>query len=175
MKYKNEAGRIFNNLEEARIAYCMGRSSCAGCAVGKVKEDIMSCAAWIRSNEADFARIAGLTQIDEQSVESLNSNNTEAKDDGGKITPSLVPTEIIRAIAKIRMYGTEKYHDPQNWRSVSAERYHEALLRHILAAWNDVRAVDEESGMPHIWHAACNLAFIIELLGDCEKENDEKQ
>ena len=47
------------------------------------------------------------------------SYNQEAKSDGGKIRPTLVPTEIIRAIAKVREYGCEKYGDPENWRRAS--------------------------------------------------------
>jgi len=88
---------------------------------------------------------------------------SEAKNDSGKLQLSLVPPEIITAIAEIRRYGTEKYHDPENWRQVDPQRYWDALLRHTLAAWDDYNAVDPESGMPHIWHIACNLAFIMAM------------
>lgn len=37
-------------------------------------------------------------------------------------------------------------------------------LRQILRH-NITRAVDEESGLPHLWHCACNIAFLIELEG----------
>ena len=37
------------------------------------------------------------------------SYNQEAKSDAGKIRPTLVPTEIIRAIAKVRECGTSHY------------------------------------------------------------------
>ena len=87
----------------------------------------------------------------------------EAKADAGKLRITLVPTEIIRAIAKVRMYGTEKYHDPENWKRVSAERYRDALMRHILAYLDDPSSVDDESGLKHIWHAACNIAFLIQM------------
>ncbi len=43
------------------------------------------------------------------------------------------------------------------------QRYWEAALRHVLAAWNNYKAVDQESGLPHIWHVACNLAFIMAM------------
>ena len=98
---------------------------------------------------------------------STNTGSTDtAKDDKGKLRISLVPPAIITAIAKIRDYGNKKYHAPQNWRSVDIERYHEAFLRHVLAAWEDIDAVDPESGFPHLWHAACNLAFILEMQTD---------
>ena len=84
--------------------------------------------------------------------------------DDGKVKPHEVPKEVIWAIAKVRQYGNAKYADPENWRSVELEKFHDALLRHILAAWNDPSAVDPESGLPHLSHAACNLAFILEDL-----------
>lgn len=85
------------------------------------------------------------------------------KDDEEKLKVSLVPPEIIEAIAKVREYGTKKYHDKDSWKNVEADRYFDALLRHILACWDDRHAVDEESGLPHMFHVACNVAFIIAL------------
>lgn len=84
------------------------------------------------------------------------------KADAGKLRLSLVPVEIIRAVARVREYGVDKYGAAESWRSVEAERYREALLRHILAWWDDPSGVDAESGLPHLWHAACNIAFLLE-------------
>lgn len=92
-----------------------------------------------------------------------------AKADAGKLRLSLVPPELILAVGEIREYGLKKYGDPENWRRVEAQRYWDAALRHALAAWNDYTAVDPESGMPHIWHMACNLGFLIQLHGEEEK------
>ena len=86
-----------------------------------------------------------------------------AKADAGKERITLVPTEVIRAIARVREYGNNKYRDPENWRTVEPERYRDALLRHLLAYIDDQAGVDAESGLPHLWHAACNIAFLIEL------------
>lgn len=85
------------------------------------------------------------------------------KADDGKLRLTLVPTELIRAVARIRMYGVEKYGDPENWRKVEPERYRDALFRHLLAYLDNPKRVDPESGLPHLWHAACNIAFLIEL------------
>jgi len=93
-----------------------------------------------------------------------------AKYDEGKPHPSYVPPAIIRSVMKVREYGNAKYHDPQNWKTVEAERYHEALLRHILAAWEDVYSVDEESGLLHLEHAACNIAFLLQLQEEKQHE-----
>ena len=55
-----------------------------------------------------------------------------AKADAGKLLLTLVPTGIIKAIAAIRQYGCQKYHDPENWRRVEAQRYRDAAFRHWL-------------------------------------------
>lgn len=88
-------------------------------------------------------------------------NNQEAKKDEGKLRPTLVPVALIQAVARVRMYGTEKYGSPENWRQVEPERYRDALYRHWLAYLSGER-LDEESGLPHLWHLACNAAFLIE-------------
>lgn len=85
----------------------------------------------------------------------------EAKADAGKAQISLVPMEIVWAIAWIRMYGNRKYGDPDNWKTVAPQRYRDALIRHLLHYISDPESVDEESGYPHLWHAACNMAFLM--------------
>ena len=90
-------------------------------------------------------------------------NKQEAKADAGKLQLTLVPRQIIREIAKIRMYGTKKYHDPEKWRRVEIERYRDAAFRHFLAYLDEPGGVDEESGLPHLSHLACNIAFLCEM------------
>ena len=86
-----------------------------------------------------------------------------AKADAGKLQITLVPTQIVRDIAEVRMYGNHKYHDPNNWKQVEVERYRDALCRHLLAYLDDPKSVDEESGIPHYKHMACNMAFLCEM------------
>lgn len=87
----------------------------------------------------------------------------QAKADQGKPCPSLCPVSLIDAVTAVRMFGLKKYHDPDNWRKVEPERYHQALLRHILMAWNDPYKRDPESGLLALEHAACNIAFLLEF------------
>lgn len=96
--------------------------------------------------------------------------NTVAKADVGKPRLSLVPRKIIWAIAKIREYGNKKYGDPNNWRKVEVERYRDAAYRHFMRYLDDPTGVDEESGLPHLWHLACNVAFLCEM----EEFDEEK-
>lgn len=88
---------------------------------------------------------------------------TEAKADTGKPRISLVPTQIIRDIAAVREYGNKKYGDPNNWRTVEEQRYIDALLRHTLAFMDEPNGTDAESGLPHLSHIACNVAFLCEM------------
>lgn len=94
-----------------------------------------------------------------------------SKDDKGKLRLSLVPCGIIRDIARVREYGIEKYHDPENWRKVELRRYIDAFYRHWLAFVEDNGAIDAESGLAHYMHCACNMAFICELMR--EENTDE--
>ena len=88
------------------------------------------------------------------------------KNDNGKLKLSRVPPELIEAVAKVRDFGDRKYTDPENWKRIAPERWHEALLRHVLAIWNDPMHIDEESGLPSLWHVACNAAFLCSALKD---------
>ena len=91
-------------------------------------------------------------------------NNQAAKADAGKLEVDLVPTQIVRDIAQVRMYGNAKYGDPQNWKRVELRRYNNALLRHTLAFLEDNNSADDESGIEHYKHMACNMAFICEMM-----------
>ena len=92
----------------------------------------------------------------------LDELDQQAKADAGKPRPTLVPVSLIEAVTAIRMYGNEKYHDPENWRQVEPQRYRDALYRHWLAYLKGEQC-DQESGLPHLWHLACNAAFLIEM------------
>ena len=93
-----------------------------------------------------------------------------AKSDAGKPDLTQVPPEIIKAVAAIRDYGNKKYADPQNWRRVDPKKFHAALIRHAVALWEDPWAVDPESGYPHLWHLACNAAFLCEFYKEEHKD-----
>lgn len=90
-------------------------------------------------------------------------NDQTIKADAGKLQLTLVPREIIRAIARVRMYGNRKYGDSESWRRVAPSRYRDAAFRHFLAYLDDPQGVDQESGIPHLEHLACNVAFLLEM------------
>ena len=96
-------------------------------------------------------------------------SDQKAKADHGKAKLSLFPMQIMYDVTVIREYGCAKYPDggPDNWRQVEPERYRDAMLRHMVEYIRDPKSVDRESGFPHLWHMACNIAFLCEL----EKDN----
>ena len=98
----------------------------------------------------------------DQFPESGKMMDKQPKADAGKPRPTLVPVSLIDAVTAVRMYGNEKYHDPENWRKVEPQRYRDALYRHWLAYLKGEKC-DQESGLPHLWHLACNAAFLIEM------------
>lgn len=108
----------------------------------------------------------------------MSDISQKAKADAGKIRPTLVPVELVKAVAQVREYGNMKYGDPENWRQVEPQRYRDAAMRHLLHYIRNPRAVDLESRMPHLWHLAANIAFLIALeypdLGYVDKIYDEE-
>lgn len=76
-------------------------------------------------------------------VEDMLPPDQRAKADYGKEELTLVPRRIIHDICAIRMYGNEKYGDPDNWKQVEPERYRNAAFRHFLAYLDDPYGADE--------------------------------
>ena len=82
------------------------------------------------------------------------------KFDTGKVRYDLVPPEIEEAIAKVLTFGAAKYGD-RNWElGMDWGRVYAALRRHMAAFWSGEK-YDPETGMPHTWHAACCIAFLV--------------
>lgn len=84
------------------------------------------------------------------------------KHDADKWRPTTVPPAVVYAISQVREYGIGKYGAEEAWRDVEPSRYMDALLRHTLARVAG-EVYDEESGLPHTWHMACNVAFLVAL------------
>lgn len=116
-----------------------------------------------KTHKKTHADAIGITRV--QSKEANMDKplvDQKAKADAGKLRPTLVPVSLIEAVTAIRMYGNQKYGDPENWRQVEPQRYRDALYRHWLAYLKGEKC-DQESGLPHLWHLACNAAFLIEM------------
>ena len=134
--------------------------------------ETVSCPKSHKEPQKDYIFVSGAGHVEPGTGGS--GGNQRAKADAGKLEIDMVPTQIIRDIAEVRMYGNAKYHDPQNWKTVELRRYINAMLRHTLAFVDDPYGVDSESGIPHYKHAECNWAFISEILsGRVSKEAEQ--
>ncbi len=96
------------------------------------------------------------------------------KYDTGKVDMGLLFREVPYALeetSKALQMGSEKY-GVGNWLKVEDgnSRYLSALVRHITAYYQG-EAVDKESGLSHLAHAAVNAMFILDL----EKRHDNNQ
>lgn len=93
----------------------------------------------------------------------------------GKPMLHLVPKSIKVAIARVLEYGFKREvnpYPPNNWRrGMGFTKVINSLMRHI-EAYNEGVDNDEDSGMSHLWHAACNIAFLIEYEETCPELDD---
>lgn len=88
------------------------------------------------------------------------------KKDNGKVRPSLVLSDMPRAllaVAEVATFGAEKYSDG-NWLHVDGalSRYTDAKDRHRLQG--GIEARDSESGLLHAAHEAWNALAVLELM-----------
>lgn len=88
----------------------------------------------------------------------------------GKIPPSMCPTSIIMGISEVFMKNSVDYggkYPSNNWRrGMKWLIPFDSAVRH-LNKWKDGEEFDEESGLSHLHHAACNLAMLIEYSTTC--------
>lgn len=83
------------------------------------------------------------------------------KFDEGKPQMSYVARSLMVAIASVMAPGAERY-GRDNWKGgMTWNRPYDALLRHLTSWWEGETA-DPDSGKSHLWHAACELMFLIE-------------
>jgi hypothetical protein len=100
------------------------------------------------------------TDIEFEDQAILAAASEGRKDDGGKPRMDLVPPELLFGVAEVLTYGAAKY-APRNWeRGMSWGRVFGAMMRHMWAWWRGER-VDAESGLPHLHHAGCCIAFLM--------------
>ena len=86
--------------------------------------------------------------------------NKAVKHDGGKTRMSLLPYTFTKAVSDVMTFGAEKY-AAWNWaKGMSWSRVLDAAYRH-MGAWQEGEDVDPESGLSHLAHASCCLAFLI--------------
>ena len=85
--------------------------------------------------------------------------NQGAKFDTDKLRLDLLPIEALNGTAQVLGFGAKKYGD-YNWsQGINYSRVYGALLRHITAWWAG-EDNDPESGINHLHHVGCCIAFL---------------
>ena len=181
--YEDFQGVCFNGDSEHRADFTEPDDGCERWGEhtpmhGKTHADAIENAR-VQSEKAENETVLTKNDSKDESLEADMDNNQfpesgkmmdqQPKADHGKPHPSWVPVALIEGVMAIREYGNQKYHDPDNWKQVEPERYHEAMLRHTLAIWKDPYAVDPESGLLHLEHICCNAAFLLEMHKEANK------
>lgn len=90
------------------------------------------------------------------------------RDNRGKFRLSLVPSQLEEAVAEVifksSKEGGGKY-PMHNWRKgLPWSEVAESAIRHLKAFAQRGEDHDKESGLHHLKHAACNIAFLLEYL-----------
>ena len=97
------------------------------------------------------------------------------KDDQGKDRWDLLPLGLVQHVVQVFTFGATKY-APDTWQHVENgyDRYKAALFRHLVKHESG-EICDEESGLPHLAHAAWNALVLIQFgycmgdKGDCKE------
>lgn len=99
---------------------------------------------------------------------------TFTKNDSGKLDLTLLPLEALEEVTKVLEFGASKY-GKNNWKTASKEdrqRYLQALMRHTFSHLKgDI--TDDESGLYHMAHVACNALFYLHFMIDDREFNKQ--
>jgi hypothetical protein len=101
-------------------------------------------------------------------------DDQEFKADGGKYRPSLLlegMPDALTQVAWVLTYGAQKY-EAHSWKGVEMGRYRDAQGRHLLERLSG-ETHDEESGLLHLAHEACNTLFLLQNYIDEHPEERE--
>lgn len=106
-------------------------------------------------------------------VHVVDPNESGTKHDDGKFDPTMLSTEMIELVSRVRMFGARKY-SRNNWKKgFKVTRSLAAALRHIYAFMNGEND-DKESGLSHLGHAICCLEHAVYDMQH-HKENDDRK
>jgi hypothetical protein len=101
--------------------------------------------------------------------------NTDFHFDEGKPRVDLIPPAIVEGIGRVLDFGATKYGD-RNWELFADKWDYGQLMasceRHLLA-WKRREDNDAESGLPHLAHAATNIAMLMGLIA-AQRGNDDR-
>lgn len=97
---------------------------------------------------------------------------TGARANGGKAEIHQLPLWALEGAARVLMFGAAKY-TKGNWaKGMQWSIPFDCAMRHMMA-WHRGEECDNESGLPHLDHAICNLMFLA-AYRDLYPEGDDR-
>ena len=134
---------------------------CPECGVAVGKRHILGCSmSFAVVPKRDFWSTPAPTAQQEWEDDTIALSTEGRKNDIGKARHDLIPPELPDAVAQVLAFGANKYGE-RNWeKGMKWGRPYAALMRHMWAWWRGEKA-DPETGMSHLWHASCCLAFLV--------------
>jgi hypothetical protein len=130
----------------------------------RCEDDIAECDCDWCPNSPEIPDSSNHSEIPNSSDHIADANKKVGqKFDTDKPRFDLIPPRAEKLLAQVLTFGAQKY-APGNWQHVedAEQRYIAAALRHINAQRSGEHS-DPETGLPHLAHAMCCLAFVIEL------------
>jgi hypothetical protein len=84
------------------------------------------------------------------------------KADAPKARMDLIPPELLVALGSTMAVGaTALGRGDRNWEEGTKwGRYYASAMRHLNAWWGG-EDCDPDTGLPHLWHAACCISFLV--------------
>lgn len=110
-------------------------------------------------------------QMDKFKEQLKDTTDYTIKCDQNKPKLSQFPREAMEAVVEVMEYGARKY-GGGTWNRVEIQRYIDAATRHLYAMQDidengkefiNFSKVDEESGLEHLYHLACNVVYAVAL------------
>lgn len=92
------------------------------------------------------------------------------KNDGEKIRLDFLSPDFLYGTAEVLTFGAKKY-EPYNWaKGILFSRLYRAALGHLLD-WFKGEDLDPETGINHLFHAACCIMFLAHYVSDYQQYN----
>ena len=121
--------------------------------------------------EPIFENVIEISQY-EQATYNMDPGKGGIKNDDGKNRLELIHPDLLFAIGEVMTLGALKYDDWNWYKGMSWARVYGSMERH-MKAWYRGDEHDDESGKPHLWHAACCLMFLI-VYQEQQKGRDDR-
>lgn len=91
--------------------------------------------------------------------------------------PAVLPHNLLLPVARVLTWGCAGKYAPRSWETdpkyYSVSQHFAAMMRHAT----NPSALDEESNLPNVWHAACRYIMLATLIarGVIVDDRPEKQ